>query len=172
MKKDWKPFYLGAIYKHTKSKDKKNDKKFYSNDFSFIAGYNKELGEKVFVDSNVKLTRGYTSSYDYIAENNLNTKTEKANYLNGEVNTKLGYKFKHGNAFLKAGLDKDLKGNQKVVWNENIDEKIKYDDFSKNIGLGMEYKLGNHSFNLELSKKYSKHYRKNTKITFGYSYKF
>ena len=172
LKKDLKPFYLGAIYKHTKSKDKKNDKKFYSNDFSFIAGYNKELGEKVFVDSNVKLTRGYTSSYDYIAENNLNTKNEKANYLNGEVNTKLGYKFKHGNAFLKAGLDKDLKGNQKVVWNENIDEKIKYDDFSKNIGLGMEYKLGNHSFNLELSKKYSKHYRKNTKITFGYSYKF
>ena len=172
LKKDLKPFYLGAIYKHTKSKDKKNDKKFYSNDFSFIAGYNKELGEKVFVDSNVKLTRGYTSSYDYIAENNLNTKNEKANYLNGEVNTKLGYKFKHGNAFLKAGLDKDLKGSQKVVWNENIDEKIKYDDFSKNIGLGMEYKLGNHSFNLELSKKYSKHYRKNTKITFGYSYKF
>ncbi|WP_338976514.1 autotransporter [Fusobacterium nucleatum] len=172
LKKDLKPFYLGAIYKHTNSKDKKNDKKFYSNDFSFIAGYNKELGEKVFVDSNVKLTRGYTSSYDYIAENNLNTKNEKANYLNGEVNTKLGYKFKHGNAFLKAGLDKDLKGNQKVVWNENIDEKIKYDDFSKNIGLGMEYKLGNHSFNLELSKKYSKHYRKNTKITFSYSYKF
>ena len=172
LKKDLKPFYLGAIYKHTNSKDKKNDKKFYSNDFSFIAGYNKEIGEKVFVDSNIKLTRGYTSSYDYIAENNLNTKNEKANYLNGEVNTKLGYKFKHGNAFLKAGLDKDLKGNQKVVWNENIDEKIKYDDFSKNIGLGMEYKLGNHSFNLELSKKYSKHYRKNTKITFGYSYKF
>ena len=172
LKKDLKPFYLGAIYKHTNSKDKKNDKKFYSNDFSFIAGYNKELGEKVFVDSNVKLTRGYTSSYDYIAENNLNTKNEKANYLNGEVNTKLGYKFKHGNAFLKAGLDKDLKGNQKVVWNENIDEKMKYDDFSKNIGLGMEYKLGNHSFNLELSRKYSKHYRKNTKITFGYSYKF
>ena len=172
LKKDLKSFYLGAIYKHTNSKDKKNDKKFYSNDFSFIAGYNKELGEKVFVDSNVKLTRGFTSSYDYIAENNLNTKNEKANYLNGEVNTKLGYKFKHGNAFLKAGLDKDLKGNQKVVWNENIDEKIKYDDFSKNIGLGMEYKLGNHSFNLELSKKYSKHYRKNTKITFGYSYKF
>ena len=172
LKKDLKPFYLGAIYKHTNSKDKKNDKKFYSNDFSFIAGYNKELGEKVFVDSNVKLTRGYTSSYDYIAENNLNTKNEKANYLNGEVNTKLGYKFKHGNAFLKAGLDKDLKGNQKVVWNENIDEKIKYDDFSKNIGLGMEYKLGNHSFNLELSKKYSKHYRANTKIIFGYSYKF
>ena len=172
LKKDLKPFYLGAIYKHTKSKDKNNDKKLHSNDFSFIAGYNKEIGEKVFVDSNVKLTRGYTSSYDYIAENNLNTKNEKANYLNGEVNTKLGYKFKHGNAFLKAGLDKDLKGNQKVVWNENIDEKIKYDDFSKNIGLGMEYKLGNHSFNLELSKKYSKHYRKNTKITFGYSYKF
>ena len=172
LKKDLKPFYLGAIYKHTNSKDKKNDKKFYSNDFSFIAGYNKELGEKVFVDSNVKLTRGYTSSYDYIAENNLNTKNEKANYLNGEVNTKLGYKFKHGNAFLKAGLDKDLKGNQKVVWNENIDEEIQYDDLSKNIGIGMEYKLGNHSFNLEFSRKYSKHYRANTKIIFGYSYKF
>lgn len=172
LKKDLKPFYLGAIYKHTNSKDKKNDKKFYSNDFSFIAGYNKELGEKVFVDSNVKLTRGYTSSYDYIAENNLNTKNEKANYLNGEVNTKLGYKFKHGNAFLKAGLDKDLKGNQKVVWNENIDEKIKYDDFSKNIGIGIEYKVKQHSFNIELSRKYSKHYRANTKISFGYSYKF
>ena len=172
LKKDLKPFYLGAIYKHTNSKDKKNDKKFYSNDFSFIAGYNKELGEKVFVDSNVKLTRGYTSSYDYIAENNLNTKNEKTNYWNGEINTKLGYKFKYGNAFLKAGLDKDLKGNQKVVWNENIDEEIQYDDLSKNIGIGMEYKLGNHSFNLELSRKYSKHYRANTKIIFGYSYKF
>ncbi|MGP1429446.1 MAG: autotransporter [Fusobacterium sp.] len=172
LKKDLKPFYLGAIYKHTNSKDKKNDKKFYSNDFSFIAGYNKEIGEKVFVDSNFKLTRGYTSSYDYTAENNLNTRNEKTNYLNGEINTKLGYKFKYGNAFLKAGLDKDLKGNQKVVWDGNIDEKIKYDDFSKNVGLGMEYKLGNHSLSLELSKKYSKHYRKNTKITFGYSYKF
>lgn len=172
LKKDLKPFYLGAIYKHTNSKDKKNDKKFYSNDFSFIAGYNKEIGEKVFVDSNFKLTRGYTSSYDYTAENNLNTRNKKTNYLNGEVNTKLGYKFKYGNAFLKAGLDKDLKGNQKVVWDGNIDEKIKYDDFSKNVGLGMEYKLGNHSLSLELSKKYSKHYRKNTKITFGYSYKF
>ena len=172
LKKDLKPFYLGAIYKHTNSKDKKNDKKFYSNDFSFIAGYNKEIGEKVFVDSNVKLTRGYTSSYDYIAENNLNTRNKKTNYLNGEINTKLGYKFKYGNAFLKAGLDKDLKGNQKVVWDGNIDEKIKYDDFSKNVGVGMEYKLGNHSLSLELSKKYSKHYRKNTKITFGYSYKF
>lgn len=172
LKKDLKPFYLGAIYKHTNSKDKKNDKKFYSNDFSFIAGYNKEIGEKVFVDSNFKLTRGYTSSYDYTAENNLNTRNEKTNYLNGEVNTKLGYKFKYGNAFLKAGLDKDLKGNQKVVWDGNIDEKIKYDDFSKNVGVGMEYKLGNHSLSLELSKKYSKHYRKNTKITFGYSYKF
>ena len=172
LKKDLKPFYLGAIYKHTNSKDKKNDKKFYSNDFSFIAGYNKEIGEKVFVDSNFKLTRGYTSSYDYTAENNLNTRNEKTNYLNGEVNTKLGYKFKYGNAFLKAGLDKDLKGNQKVVWDGNIDEKIKYDDFSKNVGVGMEYKLGNHSLSFELSKKYSKHYRKNTKITFGYSYKF
>ena len=172
LKKDLKPFYLGAIYKHTNSKDKKNDKKFYSNDFSFITGYNKEIGEKVFVDSNFKLTRGYTSSYDYTAENNLNTRNEKTNYLNGEVNTKLGYKFKYGNAFLKAGLDKDLKGNQKVVWDGNIDEKIKYDDFSKNVGVGMEYKLGNHSLSLELSKKYSKHYRKNTKITFGYSYKF
>lgn len=172
LKKDLKPFYLGAIYKHTNSKDKKNDKKFYSNDFSFIAGYNKELGEKVFIDSNVKLTRGYTSSYDYTAENNLNTRNERSNYLNGEVNTKLGYKFKYGNAFLKAGLDKDLKGNQKVVWDGNIDEKIKYDDFSKNVGVGMEYKLENHTLSLELSKKYSKHYRANTKITFGYSYKF
>ena len=172
LKKDLKPFYLGAIYKHTKSKDKNNDKKLHSNDFSFIAGYNKELGEKVFVDSNIKLTRGYISDYKYTAENDLNTKNEKTNYWNGEINTKLGYKFKYGNAFLKAGLDKDLKGNQKVVWNENIDEEIQYDDLSKNIGIGMEYKLGNHSFNLELSRKYSKHYRANTKIIFGYSYKF
>ena len=172
LKKDLKPFYLGAIYKHTKSKDKNNDKKLHSNDFSFIAGYNKELGEKVFVDSNIKLTRGYISDYKYTAENDLNTKNGKTNYWNGEINTKLGYKFKYGNAFLKAGLDKDLKGNQKVVWNENIDEEIQYDDLSKNIGIGMEYKLGNHSFNLELSRKYSKHYRANTKIIFGYSYKF
>ena len=172
LKKDLKPFYLGAIYKHTKSKDKNNDKKLHSNDFSFIAGYNKEIGEKVFVDSNIKLTRGYISDYKYTAENDLNTKNEKTNYWNGEINTKLGYKFKYGNAFLKAGLDKDLKGNQKVVWNENIDEEIQYDDLSKNIGIGMEYKLGNHSFNLELSRKYSKHYRANTKIIFGYSYKF
>ena len=172
LKKDLKPFYLGAIYKHTKSKDKNNDKKLHSNDFSFIAGYNKEIGEKVFVDSNIKLTRGYISDYKYTAENDLNTKNEKTNYWNGEINTKLGYKFKYGNAFLKAGLDKDLKGNQKVVWNENIDEEIQYDDLSKNIGIGMEYKLGNHSFNLEFSRKYSKHYRANTKIIFGYSYKF
>ena len=172
LKKDLKPFYLGAIYKHTKSKDKNNDKKLHSNDFSFIAGYNKEIGEKVFVDGNIKLTRGYISDYKYTAENDLNTKNEKTNYWNGEINTKLGYKFKYGNAFLKAGLDKDLKGNQKVVWNENIDEEIQYDDLSKNIGIGMEYKLGNHSFNLELSRKYSKHYRANTKIIFGYSYKF
>ena len=172
LKKDLKPFYLGAIYKHTKSKDKNNDKKFYSNDFSFIAGYNKEIGEKVFVDGNIKLTRGYISDYKYTAENDLNTKNEKTNYWNGEINTKLGYKFKYGNAFLKAGLDKDLKGNQKVVWNENIDEEIKYDDLGKNIGIGMEYKVKQHSFNIELSRKYSKHYRANTKITFGYSYKF
>ena len=172
LKKDLKPFYLGAIYKHTKSKDKNNDKKLHSNDFSFIAGYNKEIGEKVFVDSNIKLTRGYISDYKYTAENDLNTKNEKTNYWNGEINTKLGYKFKYGNAFLKAGLDKDLKGNQKVVWNENIDEEIQYDDLSKNIGIGMEYKLGNHSFNLEFSRKYSKHYRANTKIIFGYFYKF
>ena len=172
LKKDLKPFYLGAIYKHTKSKDKNNDKKLHSNDFSFIAGYNKEIGEKVFVDSNIKLTRGYISDYKYTAENDLNTKNEKTNYLNGEINTKLGYKFKYGNAFLKAGLDKDLKGNQKVVWNENIDEEIKYDDLGKNIGIGMEYKVKQHSFNIELSRKYSKHYRANTKITFGYSYKF
>ena len=172
LKKDLKPFYLGAIYKHTKSKDKNNDKKLHSNDFSFIAGYNKEIGEKVFLDSNIKLTRGYISDYKYTAKNDLNTKNEKTNYWNGEINTKLGYKFKYGNAFLKAGLDKDLKGNQKVVWNENIDEEIQYDDLSKNIGIGMEYKLGNHSFNLEFSRKYSKHYRANTKIIFGYSYKF
>ena len=172
LKKDLKPFYLGAIYKHTKSKDKNNDKKLHSNDFSFIAGYNKEIGEKVFVDSNIKLTRGYISDYKYTAENDLNTKNEKTNYWNGEINTKLGYKFKYGNAFLKAGLDKDLKGNQKVVWNENIDEEIKYDDLGKNIGIGMEYKVKQHSFNIELSRKYSKHYRANTKITFGYSYKF
>ena len=172
LKKDLKPFYLGAIYKHTKSKDKNNDKKLHSNDFSFIAGYNKEIGEKVFVDSNIKLTRGYISDYKYTAENDLNTKNEKTNYWNGEINTKLGYKFKYGNAFLKAGLDKDLKGNQKVVWNENIDEEIKYDDLGKNIGIGMEYKVKQHSFNIELSRKYSKHYRANTKISFGYSYKF
>ena len=172
LKKDLKPFYLGAIYKHTKSKDKNNDKKFYSNDFSFIAGYNKEIGEKVFVDSNIKLTRGYISDYKYTAENDLNTKNEKTNYWNGEINTKLGYKFKYGDAFLKAGLDKDLKGNQKVIWNENIDEEIKYDDLSKNIGIGIEYKVKQHSFNIELSRKYSKHYRTNTKISFGYSYKF
>mgnify|MGYP001640032578 CR=1 FL=1 len=58
LKKDLKPFYLGAIYKHTNSKDKKNDKKFYSNDFSFIAGYNKELGEKVFEVNNLSAEEG------------------------------------------------------------------------------------------------------------------
>ena len=172
LKKDLKPFYLGAIYKHTKSKDKNNDKKLHSNDFSFVVGYNKDISEKTFLDSNIKLTRGYISDYKYTAENDLNTRNEKTNYWNGEINTKLGYKFKYGNAFLKAGLDKDLKGNQKVVWNENIDEEIKYDDLSKNIGIGMEYKIKQHSFNIELSRKYSKHYRANTKITFGYSYKF
>ena len=54
----------------------------------------------------------------YTAENDLNTRNEKTNYWNGKINTKLGYKFKYGDAFLKAGLDKDLKGNQKVIWNE------------------------------------------------------
>ena len=172
LKKDLKPFYLGTIYKHTKSKDKNNDKKLHSNDFSFVVGYNKDISERTFLDSNIKLTRGYISDYKYIAENDLSTKNEKTDYWNGEINAKLGYKFKYGNAFLKAGLDKDLKGNQKVIWNENIDEEIKYDDLSKNIGIGMEYKIKQHSFNIELSRKYSKHYRANTKISFGYSYKF
>lgn len=172
LKKDLKPFYLGTVYKHTKSKDKNNDKKLHSNDFSFVVGYNKDISEKTFLDSNIKLTRGYISDYKYTAENDLNTRNEKTNYWNGEINTKLGYKFKYGDAFLKAGLDKDLKGNQKVIWNENIDEEIKYDDLSKNIGIGIEYKVKQHSFNIELSRKYSKHYRANTKISFGYSYKF
>ncbi|WP_338951291.1 autotransporter [Fusobacterium nucleatum] len=172
LKKDLKPFYLGTVYKHTKSKDKNNDKKLHSNDFSFVVGYNKDISERTFLDSNIKLTRGYISDYKYTAENDLNTRNEKTNYWNGEINTKLGYKFKYGDAFLKAGLDKDLKGNQKVIWNENIDEEIKYDDLSKNIGIGIEYKVKQHSFNIELSRKYSKHYRTNTKISFGYSYKF
>ena len=172
LKKDLKPFYLGTVYKHTKSKDKNNDKKLHSNDFSFVVGYNKDISEKTFLDSNIKLTRGYISDYKYTAENDLNTRNEKTNYWNGEINAKLGYKFKYGNAFLKVGLDKDLKGNQKVIWNENIDEEIKYDDLSKNIGIGMEYKIKQHSFNIELSRKYSKHYRANTKISIGYSYKF
>ena len=172
LKKDLKPFYLGTVYKHTKSKDKNNDKKLHSNDFSFVVGYNKDISERTFLDGNIKLTRGYISDYKYTAENDLNTRNEKTNYWNGEINTKLGYKFKYGDAFLKAGLDKDLKGNQKVIWNENIDEEIKYDDLSKNIGIGMEYKIKQHSFNIELSRKYSKHYRTNTKISFGYSYKF
>ena len=172
LKKDLKPFYLGTVYKHTKSKDKNNDKKLHSNDFSFVVGYNKDISEKTFLDSNIKLTRGYISDYKYTAENDLSTKNEKTDYWNGEINAKLGYKFKYGDAFLKAGLDKDLKGNQKVIWNENIDEEIKYDDLSKNIGIGMEYKIKQHSFNIELSRKYSKHYRANTKISIGYSYKF
>ena len=172
LKKDLKPFYLGTVYKHTKSKDKNNDKKLHSNDFSFVVGYNKDISEKTFLDSNIKLTRGYISDYKYTAENDLSTKNEKTDYWNGEINAKLGYKFKYGNAFLKAGLDKDLKGNQKVIWNENIDEEIKYDDLSKNIGIGMEYKIKQHSFNIELSRKYSKHYRAKTKISIGYSYKF
>ena len=172
LKKDLKPFYLGTVYKHTKSKDKNNDKKLHSNDFSFVVGYNKDISEKTFLDGNIKLTRGYISDYKYTAENDLNTRNEKTNYWNGEINAKLGYKFKYGDAFLKAGLDKDLKGNQKVIWNENIDEEIKYDDLSKNIGIGMEYKIKQHSFNIELSRKYSKHYRANTKISIGYSYKF
>ena len=172
LKKDLKPFYLGTVYKHTKSKDKNNDKKLHSNDFSFVVGYNKDISEKTFLDSNIKLTRGYISDYKYTAENDLSTKNEKTDYWNGEIDAKLGYKFKYGNAFLKVGLDKDLKGNQKVIWNENIDEEIKYDDLSKNIGIGMEYKIKQHSFNIELSRKYSKHYRANTKISIGYSYKF
>ena len=172
LKKDLKLFYLGTVYKHTKSKDKNNDKKLHSNDFSFVVGYNKDISEKTFLDGNIKLTRGYISDYKYTAENDLNTRNEKTNYWNGEINAKLGYKFKYGDAFLKAGLDKDLKGNQKVIWNENIDEEIKYDDLSKNIGIGIEYKMKQHSFNIELSRKYSKHYRANTKISFGYSYKF
>lgn len=172
LKKDLKPFYLGTVYKHTKSKDKNNDKKLHSNDFSFVVGYNKDISEKTFLDSNIKLTRGYISDYKYTAENDLSTKNEKTDYWNGEIDAKLGYKFKYGNAFLKAGLDKDLKGNQKVIWNKNIDEEIKYDDLSKNIGIGMEYKIKQHSFNIELSRKYSKHYRANTKISIGYSYKF
>lgn len=172
LKKDLKPFYLGTVHKHTKSKDKNNDKKLHSNDFSFVVGYNKDISEKTFLDSNIKLTRGYISDYKYTAENDLSTKNEKTDYWNGEINAKLGYKFKYGNAFLKVGLDKDLKGNQKVIWNENIDEEIKYDDLSKNIDIGMEYKIKQHSFNIELSRKYSKHYRANTKISIGYSYKF
>ena len=172
LKKDLKPFYLGTVYKHTKSKDKNNDKKLHSNDFSFVVGYNKDISEKTFLDSNIKLIRGYISDYKYTAENDLSTKNEKTDYWNGEINAKLGYKFKYGNAFLKVRLDKDLKGNQKVIWNENIDEEIKYDDLSKNIGIGMEYKIKQHSFNIELSRKYSKHYRAKTKISIGYSYKF
>ena len=164
LKKDLKPFYLGTVYKHTKSKDKNNDKKLHSNDFSFVVGYNKDISEKTFLDSNIKLIRGYISDYKYTAENDLSTKNEKTDYWNGEINAKLGYKFKYGNAFLKVGLDKDLKGNQKVIWNENIDEEIKYDDLSKNIGIGMEYKIKQHSFNIELSRKYSKHYRANKNI--------
>ena len=157
LKKDLKPFYLGTVYKHTKSKDKNNDKKLHSNDFSFVVGYNKDISEKTFLDSNIKLTKGYISDYKYTAENDLNTRNDKTNYWNGEINAKLGYKFKYGDAFLKAGLDKDLKGNQKVIWDENIDEEIKYDDLSKNIGIGIEYKVKQHSFNIELSRKYSKH---------------
>lgn len=141
LKKDLKPFYLGTVYKHTKSKDKNNDKKLHSNDFSFVVGYNKDISEKTFLDSNIKLTKGYISDYKYTAENDLNTRNDKTNYWNGEINAKLGYKFKYGDAFLKAGLDKDLKGNQKVIWDENIDEEIKYDDLSKNIGIGIEYKV-------------------------------
>ena len=153
LKKDLKPFYLGTVYKHTKSKDKNNDKKLHSNDFSFVVGYNKDISEKTFLDSNIKLTKGYISDYKYTAENDLNTRNDKTNYWNGEINAKLGYKFKYGDAFLKAGLDKDLKGNQKVIWDENIDEEIKYDDLSKNIGIGIEYKVKQHSFNIELSRK-------------------
>ena len=74
LKKDLKPFYLGTVYKHTKSKDKNNDKKLHSNDFSFVVGYNKDISEKTFLDSNIKLTRGYISDYKYTAENDLSTK--------------------------------------------------------------------------------------------------
>ena len=80
LKKDLKPFYLGTVYKHTKSKDKNNDKKLHSNDFSFVVGYNKDISEKTFLDSNIKLTRGYISDYKYTAENDLSTKNEKTDY--------------------------------------------------------------------------------------------
>ncbi len=96
LKKDLKPFYLGTVYKHTKSKDKNNDKKLHSNDFSFVVGYNKDISEKTFLDSNIKLTKGYISDYKYTAENDLNTRNDKTNYWNGEINAKLGYKFKYG----------------------------------------------------------------------------
>lgn len=111
MKKDLKLFYLGIVYKYIKSKDKNNDKKFYLNDFLFVVGYNKDISEKIFLDSNIKLIRGYILDYKYIVENDLNIRNEKINYWNGEINIKLGYKFKYGDVFLKVGLDKDLKGN-------------------------------------------------------------
>lgn len=72
LKKDLKPFYLGAVYKHTKSKNKNINSKFTSDDFSFILGYNKDISEKIFLDSNIKLTRGYISDSKYTVENTLN----------------------------------------------------------------------------------------------------
>lgn len=168
-KKNLEPFYIGGIFKYASSKYLET--KFHSKDVSFVTGYNKNITEKIYLDINLKLTNIYIPTYEY-TENNLSIKNKKFNYLSSSYSNKVVYKSDMGNFSFIFNLEKELKRKQKVVWNDNISENIKYNSFNKNIGLGYEYTYNNHNFDIKFLKKFSKYYKYNTNLTIGYSYKF
>ncbi len=168
MVKDFDKFYIGTAFK--KSEMKIGNKKLSHNDFVVAAGHKWEA-DNFFAENKITLVRGKMPEYT-TTKNDLDTKREKFNYLDGELSTKLGYKYSNLSLFTEANLIKNLWGEQKIVWDEGVERELKQDGIDTTVSLGGEYKIYNHKFDVKLSKKWNKHYRSNVGVTFGYSYKF
>lgn len=170
IQKDFDSFYMGTLVKITAIKQEK--KRNHSSDISFMIGHQWDNKSNVYTDNRLMITRGHMSSHQYTEGNGMITQREKFNYVDGEFRSRIGYGFNSGSIFAEVGLGKHILGKQRILWNGKVQEELKHDGLDKKIGVGGEWKFRQHKIDMKISKEYSRYYKSDIKMSFGYSYKF
>lgn len=170
IQKDFDSFYMGTLVKRTAIEQEK--KRNHSSDISFMIGHQWDNKSNIYTDNRLMITRGHMSSHQYTEGNGMITQREKFNYVDGEFRSRIGYGFNSGSIFAEVGLGKHILGKQRILWNGKVQEELKHDGLDKKIGVGGEWKFRQHKIDMKISKEYSRYYKSDIKMSFGYSYKF
>lgn len=132
--------------------------------------------DNFYLESSAKITYGRIAPENSIASNKLSTKVDAIKSWTTGAYAKLGYKnqlsFGNINSYAKVGVTQEILGKYKVHLNKNGLEEIKLDGNVMNYGVGLEYTIGNNSFQVDFDIKNSPVLKNYYKVSVGYQYKF